>query len=177
MVERKLNYEEKFEEVVQALKHSPEEFTKVLETTGEIAHAASDMTKDELALVSAYVKSDFKEFIDNYFAEDKLSGNNDSDSNPESLEDLENKESPFLIMIQDSIWQALLDITDRTKIEWLELFEDIEHQGVYRKGEVIGLGHLVCEKCGHKTQYTHPTIIEPCCHCGCAEFSRIALTP
>ncbi len=167
MPERKLSYEEKFEEVVQTLKHSPEELTKVLETTGEIAHAASDMTKDELALVSAYVKSDLKEFTENYFAESQFAENE-----PEN-----NKESPFLIMIKDSMWQALLDITDRTKVEWVELFEDLEHQGVYRKGDIIGLGHLVCEKCGHKTQYIHPTVIEPCCHCGCAEFSRIALKP
>ncbi len=163
MPERKLNYEEKFAEVVQTLKHSPEEITKVLETTGEIAHAASDMTKDELALISAYIKSDLKEFAENNALE-----NSDSEND---------QESPFAIMIADTIWQALLDITDKTRVEWVELFEDLEHQGVYKKGDVIGLGHLICEKCGHKTQYTHPTVIESCSHCGFDEFSRIALKP
>ena len=67
------------------------------------------MTKDELALVSAYVKSDLKEFA-------------------ESFE--ESKAGPFYLMIADSIWQGLLDITDRTKVEWVELFDDLEHQGL-----------------------------------------------
>jgi hypothetical protein len=156
MPKRKLGYEDKFEEVVEALKQSPEELKKALETSGEVAHAASDMTKDEIALVSAYVKSDLKEFADNY---------------------QESKESPFSIMIADSIWQALLDITDRTKVEWVELFEDLEHQGVYQVGDVIGLGHLICEKCGQKTRYIHPTTVHSCSKCGGQAFTRVSLKP
>ncbi|UGA54116.1 zinc ribbon-containing protein [Vibrio sp. DW001] len=156
MPKRKLGYEEKFEEVVEALKQSPEELKKALETSGEVAHAASDMTKDEIALVSAYVKSDLKEFADNY---------------------QESKESPFSIMVADSIWQALLDITDRTKVEWVELFEDLEHQGVYQVGDVIGLGHLICEKCGQKTRYIHPTTVHSCSKCGGQAFTRVSLKP
>lgn len=156
MPKRKLGYEEKFDEVVEALKQSPEELKKALETSGEVAHAASDMTKDELSLVSAYVKSDLKEFADNY---------------------QESKESPFSIMVADSIWQALLDITDRTKVEWVELFEDLEHQGVYQVGDVIGLGHLICEKCGQKTRYIHPTTVHSCSKCGGQAFTRVSLKP
>ncbi len=156
MPKRKLGYEDKFEEVVEALKQSPEELKKALETSGEVAHAASDMTKDEIALVSAYVKSDLKEFADNY---------------------QESKESPFSIMVADSIWQALLDITDRTKVEWVELFEDLDHQGVYQVGDVIGLGHLICEKCGQKTRYIHPTTVHSCSKCGGQAFTRVSLKP
>ncbi len=156
MPKRKHGYEEKFNEVVETIKHSPEELNKVLETSGEVAQAAKDMTKDELSLISAYMRADLKEFADNF---------------------QESKESPFSIMVTDSIWQALLDITDKTKVEWVELFEDLDHQGIYKTGDVIGLGHLVCEKCGHKTQYIHPTVIESCCKCGCNEFTRIALKP
>lgn len=156
MPKRKLGYEDKFEQVVEALKHSPEELNKVLETSEEVAHAASDMTKDELALVSAYVKSDLKEFAENY---------------------KESKRSPFSIMIADTMWQVLLDMTDRTKVEWVELFQDLEHQGVYHKGDVIGLGHLICEKCGHKTKYIHPTSIEACSQCGAEVFTRVPLKP
>ncbi|MDV7104794.1 zinc ribbon-containing protein [Vibrio sp. TH_r3] len=156
MSKRKLGYEETFEAVVETLKHSPEELSKVLESSEEVAKAASDMTKDEIALVSAYVKSDLKEFAESY---------------------QESKDSPFSIMVADSMWQALLDITDRTKVEWVELFADLEHHGVYNTGEIIGLGHLVCEKCGDKTQYIHPTVIEPCRKCGGNQFTRLALKP
>jgi ElaB/YqjD/DUF883 family membrane-anchored ribosome-binding protein len=160
MAKRKSDYEEMFNEVLETLKHSPEEvkedMTKLFKTSGEVAHAAGDMTKDEMALVRAKMKEDFKEFADNY---------------------RESAKSPFSIMIADSIWQALLDLTDKTQVEWVEMFEDIEHQGVYQVGDVIGLGHLICEKCGHKTQYIHPTVIEPCSECGCEAFTRIPLKP
>ncbi|CAH0538997.1 zinc ribbon-containing protein [Vibrio marisflavi] len=156
MPKRKAGYEHMFKEVLETLKHSPEEVARVLETSGKVMHAANDMTKDELALISAYIKSDLKEFADNYE---------------------EGKSGPFYLMIRDSIWQGLLDITDRTKVEWVELFSDLEHQGLYEAGEMIGLGVLVCEHCGHKTEYSHPTTIIPCVKCGKKEFSRQLLKP
>ncbi|MDN3696614.1 MULTISPECIES: zinc ribbon-containing protein [Vibrio] len=156
MPKRKKGYEEVLEDVVETLKHSPDEIGNVLETSGKVVNAANDMTKDELSLVSAYVKSDLKEFADNYE---------------------ESKSGPFYLMITDTIWQGLLEITDRTKVEWVELFKDLEHQGLYQSGEVIGLGILVCENCGHKVQYSHPTIISTCSRCGNNGFSRQALKP
>ncbi len=156
MPKRTSGYEEKFAEVVETLKQSPEELNHVLETSGEVAHAASTMTKDELALISAYLKSDLKEFAEEFE---------------------ESKSGPFYLMIANSIWQGLLDITDRTRLEWMELFQDLEQQGIYKSGDVIGLGNLVCEKCGHRTQYNHPTMIEPCSECGCEEFTRVPLKP
>ena len=156
MSKSKLGYEEMFEDVVEVLKHSPDEINRVLETSEKLVEAANDLTKDELALVSAYVKSDLKEFS-------------------ESFE--ESKGGPFYIMVADSIWQGLLEITDRTKVEWVELFDDLEHQGLYQVGEVIGLGILVCDECGHKIQYNHPTVVIPCIKCGYKGFSRKALKP
>ncbi|MBU2898451.1 zinc ribbon-containing protein [Vibrio hepatarius] len=156
MSKSKLGYEEMFEDVVEVLKHSPDEINRVLVTSEKLVEAANDLTKDELALVSAYVKSDLKEFS-------------------ESFE--ESKGGPFYLMVEDSIWQGLLEITDRTKVEWVELFDDLEHQGLYQVGEVIGLGILVCDECGHKIQYNHPTVVIPCIKCGCKGFSRKALRP
>ncbi|WP_070968624.1 zinc ribbon-containing protein [Vibrio sonorensis] len=156
MPKRKSEYEDMFDDVVEALKHSPDEVNHVFETSGKVLDAANDLTKDELALVSAYMKADLKEFADSYES---------------------SKSGPFYLMITDSIWQGLLDITDRTKVEWVELFADLEHQGLYEAGEVIGLGNLVCDQCGHKTQYNHPTVIIPCVKCGHKGFSRQPLKP
>lgn len=156
MPKRKTSYEEMIEDVVENLKHSPEELQHVLEKSGQVVEAANDMTKDEMALISAYVKSDLKEFANNYE---------------------ESKSGPFYLMIANSVWQGLLDITDRTKVEWVELFQDLEHQGVYTSGEMIGLGVLVCEQCGHKTEYNHPTVIGDCAKCGNQSFSRKPLKP
>ncbi|MBE4607012.1 zinc ribbon-containing protein [Vibrio navarrensis] len=156
MPKRKTGYEEMLEDVIETLKHSPDEVNQVLQTSGKVISAANDMTKYELALISAYVKADLKEFADSYE---------------------ESKSGPFYLTIADSIWQGLLEITDRTKVEWVELFEDLEHQGLYEAGEVIGLGNLVCDECGHKTSYNHPTVIIPCIKCGHTGFSRQALKP
>jgi len=59
----------------------------------------------------------------------------------------------------------------------VELFDDLEHQGLYEAGEVIGLGTLVCDECGHKTTYNHPTVIIPCIKCNHTGFSRQSLKP
>ncbi|BCL68776.1 hypothetical protein TUMSATVNIG1_07160 [Vibrio nigripulchritudo] len=160
MPEHKARYEAFFEEVVDTLKHTPEELERVLETSTEVMSAASDMTKDELSLVSAYVRSDLNEFAQNY------------QHSKETFPD-----SPFYRLIADSVWEGLLDITDRTKVEWQELFMDLEHKGLYQTGEVIGLGYLVCDKCGHKTYFNHATVIPPCQKCGYKGFTRQALKP
>ncbi|USD64655.1 zinc ribbon-containing protein [Vibrio sp. SCSIO 43136] len=157
MPERKVGYEAKLDEVVETLKHSPEELNNVLNTSAEVVNAASDMTKDEMALVSAYVRSDLKEFADTY--------QKDRDR------------SPFYLMVSNSIWEGLLEITDRTQVEWRELFMDLDHKGLYQAGDIIGLGYLVCDKCTHKSYYNHPTIIEPCKECGHDGFTRLALKP
>ena len=156
MPKRKTSYEEMIEDVVDNLKHSPEELQHILEKSGQVVEAANDMTKDEMALISAYVKSDLKEFADNSEA---------------------SKSGPFYLMIAKSVWQGLLEITDRTKVEWVELFQDLEHQGIYTTGEMIGLGVLVCEECGHKTEYNHPTTISACPKCGHNTFNRQPLKP
>lgn len=156
MPKRKAGYEEIIEDVIETIKHSPEELNHVVEQSGKVVDAANDMTKDELALISAYVKSDLKEFAENYE---------------------ESKGSPFSLMIANSIWQGLLEITDRTKVEWVELAADLDRQGLYQAGEMIGLGVLMCENCGHKVQYNHPTVIAPCPNCGKGAFSRQPLKP
>ncbi len=160
MPERKARYEAFLEEVTDTLKHSPEELERVLETSSQVVAAASDMTKDEFSLVSAYVRSDLSEFAQNY--------QQSKDTFPES---------PFYRLIADSVWEGLLDITDRTKVEWQELFLDLEHKGLYQTGEVIGLGYLVCDECGDKSYFNHATLIPPCKKCGNTGFTRQALKP
>lgn len=156
MRKQKTGYEALVEEVLETLKQSPEELEHILDTSGKVVAAANDLTQDELALISAYVKADLKAFSEQYE---------------------QSKAGPFYLMIANSIWQGLLDITDKTKVEWVELFQDLEHQGVYQAGEMIGLGILVCESCNHKVEYNHPTEIVPCLRCGHKLFSRQPLQP
>ncbi|GAD91092.1 MULTISPECIES: zinc ribbon-containing protein [Vibrio] len=156
MPKRQSGYEKLLSNVVESLKNSPEEINNVIATSEKVVEAANDMTKDELALVSAYVKSDLQEFANSFE---------------------KSKSGPFYLTIANTLWQSLSDITDKTKVEWVEFFKDLDHQGVYKSGELIGLGVLVCEKCGHKTTYNHPTEIIACTQCGHDEFTRLPLKP
>ncbi|MBF8999792.1 zinc ribbon-containing protein [Vibrio nitrifigilis] len=156
MPKQKQGYEALLEEVIETLKKSPDEISKILDKSEQVVSAANNLTKDELALISEYVKADLKEFSDSFE---------------------ESKNGPFYLTITNSIWQGLMDITDKTKLEWLELGKELEQQGVYQVGDMIGLGVLVCEKCGHKTEYIHPTEVIPCPKCGHQSFHRQPLTP
>ena len=49
MPKRKAGYEEMLEDVIETLKHSPDEVNKVFETSGKVVDAANDMTQDELS--------------------------------------------------------------------------------------------------------------------------------
>jgi predicted Zn-ribbon and HTH transcriptional regulator len=160
MSKQKTGYNAVLERVMNVLERSPEEFEHWAKSSEEVVDAASDMTKDELALISSYVKRDMKEFAQNY-EESKTTF----------------PDSPFYRLISDSMWHALLEITDKTQVEWKEVFDDLEHQGVYQAGEVVGLGILVCEKCGHREQFNHAQIIQPCTHCDNKEFTRVSLKP
>ncbi|MGO1295981.1 MAG: zinc ribbon-containing protein [Vibrio sp.] len=151
MPKHKSEYETLMQNVVDSLKKSPTELHHIIETSKEVLNAASDMTKDEWALLSAYVESDVKEFA-------------------ESFE--ESKSGPFYLTITNSIWQGLMDITDTTKVEWLELTQELEKRGLYEEGDMISLGVLVCEKCGQRTEYTHPSQVIACTACGNRAFHR-----
>lgn len=153
-------YEKLIQQVTETVNISPELLSRWKETSEKYLDAASDMTKDQWALISEYVKRDLEEFASEY---------------EESQEDFEN--SPFYISIQDSIWRGLAEITDRTQLEWHELLNDMRHDGVYKSGEMVGLGRLVCNQCGNEEYYTHPQEIEPCRKCGYTFFSRKQLRP
>ncbi len=72
----------------------------------------------------AAVKRDLEEFARSY---------------EESHED--ESDSVFMRVIKESLWQELADITDKTQLEWREVFQDLNHHGVYHSGEVVGLGN------------------------------------
>lgn len=97
-----------------------------------------ELTRTEVEELTRAVRRDLEEFALSY---------------EESLD--EETDSVFMRVIKESIWQELADITDKTQLEWREVFQDLSHHGVYHSGEVVGLGNLVCEKCHfHLAVYT-----------------------
>jgi predicted Zn-ribbon and HTH transcriptional regulator len=86
-------------------------------------------------------------------------------------------DSVFMRVIKESLWQELADITDKTQLEWREVFQDLNHHGVYHSGEVVGLGNLVCENCHfHLAVYT-PDVLPRCPKCGHDQFQRRPFEP
>lgn len=79
-------------------------------------------------------------------------------------------------MIKESLWQELADITDKTQLEWREVFQDLNHHGVYHSGEVVGLGNLVCEKCHYHLAVYTPDVLPRCPSVGTTSFREDRLS-
>lgn len=86
-------------------------------------------------------------------------------------------DSVFMRVIRESVWQELADITDKSQLEWREIFQDLHHHGVYQSGEVVGLGNLVCEKCGFTRAIYTPESLTLCPACGHDHFQRQPFEP
>ncbi len=89
---------------------------------------SGELTQSEINNVIRAVRRDLEEFALSY---------------EESQDEL--TDSVFMRVIKESLWQELADITDKTQLEWREVFQDLNHHGVYHSGEVVGLGNPVCE--------------------------------
>lgn len=78
-------------------------------------------------------------------------------------------------MWTEELWQQLSQITDKTQVEWAELIEDFNHQGVYYQGEYVGMGRYRCSQCQQSIDYTHPVELLCCADCGGVQFFRDGL--
>ncbi len=155
MTDLRSHYESLLRTFSEALDNGPEALKNWVKTVEEYSTAASDLTKDEWAIVTAYLKSDLKAF--------------------EKESELYTEEVKHGVLAE-TLWQRLALITDQSQVEWHELMNDFQHQGVYDAGEWIGFGDLVCEQCGRTLSITHMQKIEPCAQCGSLHFHRNPLS-
>lgn len=126
------------------------------EDVEKYAAAASDMTKDELSLVSAYVQQEMTDIIEA----------------PGGYQD-----SAFYHALQDTAWEWLLALSDKASIEQFAVQEDLQHAAGYRVGEWMAPGIKSCILCGHTEEITHATLLSPCIHCDGVRFRRKPLSP
>ncbi len=75
----------------------------------------------------------------------------------------------------EQLWQQLSTITDKTQVEWQELPIDLQHQGHYLEGEVVGMGQYHCERCGAVQTHFHPAALLSCTECQHVRFIRQGL--
>ncbi|TCW15458.1 zinc ribbon family protein [Raoultella sp. BIGb0138] len=133
--------------------------TLVEQARVKMSHSG-ELTQREVESLTTAVRRDLEEFARSY---------------EESQDEL--SDSVFMRVIKESLWQELADITDKTQLEWREVFQDLNHHGVYHSGEVVGLGNLVCEHCHfHLAVYT-PDVLPRCPKCGHDQFQRRPFEP
>jgi len=119
-----------------------------------------DMSESEIDQALRSVRRDLGEFARSYSdAEEPLA------------------DSLFMRIIRESVWKELADITDKSQLEWREVFQDLHHHGVYQSGEVVGLGNLVCEKCQFTRAIYTPETLSRCPECGHDQFQRQPFEP
>jgi len=88
----------------------------------------------------------------------------------------EAQHSIYLGLLNETLWSELAKITDTTQVEWAELEEDFKHDGIYKAGDMIGFGVLVCQHCQYEVEYTHLSEVIPCPKCQHTTFTRHSLT-
>lgn len=81
-------------------------------------------------------------------------------------------ESVYLGLMNETFWRALAKVTDQSQVEWAELCEDFDHDGIYHKGDYIGFGDLECLNCHHRIAVAHFTEIGECFQCNNGKFKR-----
>jgi len=87
------------------------------------------------------------------------------------------KDSVYLGLLNEALWDNLAKLTDKSQVEWAELVEDFEHDGLYKSGDFIGFGELQCDQCDETITIMHFSEISDCVHCGSSEFIRLPLNP
>lgn len=81
--------------------------------------------------------------------------------------DLEKSEHEFV--------ENLLSLADKTQLEWLQIADELKHEGIYRTGEMTIPGQLQCMHCGQKIHLSKISHIPPCPKCHQLEFARLYL--
>ncbi|MBD8450981.1 zinc ribbon-containing protein [Serratia rubidaea] len=153
-------YRELLASLTERLKNGERDIDQLVASAEKRLDEAGELTRDEVAQLKQAVRRDLEEFARSY---------------QESREEF--SDSVFVRVIKESLWQELADITDKTQLEWREVFKDVSHHGVYHSGEVVGLGNLVCEKCHHHLAFYTPEVLPCCPKCGHDQFQRRPFEP
>ena len=87
------------------------------------------------------------------------------------------KHSVYLGLLNEALWDNLAQLTDKSQVEWAELVDDFNHDGLYKSGDIIGFGELECQECYQTLHITHCSELGVCGNCGHENFIRKPLTP
>lgn len=153
-------YRELVTSLTERLKNGERDIDELVRGVEARLNTQGDLSSAEVDQITLAVRRDLEEFARSY---------------GESQNEI--TDSVFMRVIKESLWQELADITDKTQLEWREVFKDVSHHGVYHSGEVVGLGNLVCEKCHYHLAFYTPEVLPLCPKCGHDQFARRPFEP
>ncbi len=119
--------------------------------------AAEEMSEEKLQQFMANLKYDLHDFYQQNQAQAK--------------------HSVYLGLLNETLWDNLAKLTDKSQVEWAELIEDFEHDGNYVAGDMIGFGQLQCDTCDETLTIMHLSEVAPCAKCGGESYTRLPLNP
>lgn len=130
--------------------------TNGLRETARFMDELSDWSKEEIDLISRYVKRDLHDAAVNMEKDNQ---------------DLKAWFRFDLNLIEDKILDIFASMTDRTRQE-LNKLDKMANE--WHTGEITGIGTLVCKKCGKEIHFHKPGRIPPCSQCKHTSFERIS---
>ncbi|VTN14995.1 Protein of uncharacterised function (DUF1451) [Raoultella terrigena] len=121
---------------------------------------SGELTHREVETLTKAVRRDLEEFARSY---------------EESHDEL--TDSVFMRVIKESLWQELADITDKTQLEWREVFQDLNHHGVYQSARSSGWAIWCARSATHHLAVYTPDVLPRCPKCGHDQFQRRPFEP
>ena len=153
-------YRELVSSLTERINRGEHDIDALVESARQRMNNRGELTRSQIDDVTRAVRRDLEEFARSYTE-------NQADSS----------DSVFMRVIRESVWKELADITDKSQLEWREVFQDLNHHGVYQSGEVVGLGNLVCEQCQFTRAIYTPETLTRCAKCGNDQFQRHPFEP
>lgn len=131
-----------------------------IEEAVELELTAEEMTRDEMDLLTAYIKRDLKKL--GFYAH-------------ETGEGIAAWLHFDLNILEGRMKQLFMGLADKTRIQQEELRERLDHdEDEYIAGELAGVGTLQCLKCDATQVLTTTAQIGPCKQCQGRYFRRIS---
>jgi hypothetical protein len=154
-----------FQDLYQALvtwaddvnQHEITDFVEKVEQSKLYLQAAEQLPENKVKQFVDNLRFDIKEFI--------------------KQNEAQAKHSLYLGLLNESFWQNMQAITDKSQVEWSELDDDFKHHGEYKTGDFIGFGLLECQHCHETITYSHASDVVDCFGCGGSSFIRLPFSP
>lgn len=137
--------------------HEVTDIVEVVDRVKEYLGAAESIPEEKVKQFVANLEYDLNEFYQQNQAEIK--------------------HSTYLGLLNETLWEKLAQMTDKSQVEWAELVDDFKHEGEYVSGDYVGFGVLQCCQCDHQVEISHLSIVRDCLECGGKNFIRLPLNP